>query len=259
MTVAGCKPWTLAFPPIPDSVPETVGFWGPGGEYRNYDSRVAWLDANLPGDRVQRLFAAACASRCLPAWEEKYPDDLRPRETIETAEWLADLKRPTAKDREKLARAASWAAVAAGAAWAAARAAWAAARAARASEAAARAAEAAAWAAEAAEAAGAAMAAWAAGAAARASEAAADRLAQSRILTLTLPLSGWDQRWESDAARGIASSMYDDRAWDRTPILADALQDEGCEHWILDTLRDPRFPDMAFRGLWIVDRLGGKR
>ena len=109
------------------------------------------------------------------------------------------------------------------------------------------------------KAAGAAMAAWAAGAAARASEAAADRLAQSRILTLALPLSGWDQRWESDAARGIAEMMYDDRAWDRAPILADALQDEGCDHWILDTLRDPRFPDMAFRGLWIVDRLGGKR
>lgn len=247
MTDANCKPWTLAFPPIPDSVPETVGLWGPGGEYRNYDSRVAWLDANLPDDRVQRLFAVACASRCLPAWEEKYPDDLRPREAIETAEWFADLARPTEGDRKKLAwaagaaRAAAWAAVvAAGAAGAAeaAEAAWEAV-AAGAARAAVVAARAAAWEA---------VAAWA-----------AERLSQSRILTLTLPLSGWDQRWESDNARGIASAMYDDRAWGRTPILADALQDEGCEHWILDTLRDPRSPNMMFRGVWIVDKLRGTR
>ena len=38
-----------------------------------------------PAEREIRLFACDCAERALHIWEEKYPDDKRPRQAIETA------------------------------------------------------------------------------------------------------------------------------------------------------------------------------
>ena len=90
------------------------------------------------GDRELRLFAADCAEHVLKHFENKYPDDKRPREAIKAARRYA--RRPSARNRELMtaagaaAGAAEWdaAGAAAGdAAWTAARAAeWAAARAA---------------------------------------------------------------------------------------------------------------------------------
>jgi hypothetical protein len=87
-----------------------------------------WLD-----DRQRRLFAADCAERVLPLWEAKYPDDKRPRQTIEVARRYAE-GRATEEERAAAwaaARAAAWAAAwdaARDDAWSAARdAAWAAA------------------------------------------------------------------------------------------------------------------------------------
>ena len=80
-------------------------------------------------DKELRLFACQCARRVLPIFEEKYPEDDRPRKAIKAAEAFA-LGRI---DKAELAKAAAYAAYAADAAYAtyvAARAANAAARAA---------------------------------------------------------------------------------------------------------------------------------
>ena len=88
-------------------------------------------------DKRWRLFACDCAERALPLFEKVYPEDIRPRKSIETARLFANGD----ATREELA--AAWAAAwARAAAWAAARAwaaAWAAARARAGARAAARA------------------------------------------------------------------------------------------------------------------------
>jgi hypothetical protein len=49
-------------------------------------------------------------------------------------------------------------------------------------------------------------------------------------------------------ARGI----YEDRAFDRTPILADALQDAGCDNDdVLNHCRDTTLTHV--RGCWVID------
>ena len=76
--------------------------------------------------KVIRQFAIDCAWRVLHIFEEKYPDDKRPRKALEAAQVY--LNNPTKVNKDKLAAArAAWAAGdAAWAAGAAARAAWAA-------------------------------------------------------------------------------------------------------------------------------------
>ncbi len=65
-----------------------------------------------------------------------------------------------------------------------------------------------------------------------------------------------DPAWLTVDVRMIAKGAYEDRAFDRLPILADALQDAGCENEdILDHLRGNR-PHV--RGCWVVDLLLGK-
>ncbi|WP_246173418.1 hypothetical protein [Limnoglobus roseus] len=62
--------------------------------------------------------------------------------------------------------------------------------------------------------------------------------------------------WLTSAAVGIATGIYDDRAFDRLPILADALQDAGCED--ADILAHCRGDGPHARGCWVVDRVLGK-
>lgn len=38
-----------------------------------------------------------------------------------------------------------------------------------------------------------------------------------------------DPRWLASTVIGIARGIYEENAWDRMPILADALMDEGCQ------------------------------
>jgi len=40
----------------------------------------------------------------------------------------------------------------------------------------------------------------------------------------------FDPAWRTAAAVGLARGIVSDRAFDRMPILADALQDAGCGH-----------------------------
>jgi hypothetical protein len=49
----------------------------------------------------------------------------------------------------------------------------------------------------------------------------------------------------------LAQSIYDDRAFDRMPILADALEDAGCDN--ADILKHCRQPGEHVRGCWVVD------
>ena len=62
--------------------------------------------------------------------------------------------------------------------------------------------------------------------------------------------------WNDGAVRKMAQVIYDDRAFDRLPILADALEDAGCDN--ADILAHCRGPGPHVRGCWVVDLLLGK-
>jgi hypothetical protein len=67
----------------------------------------------------------------------------------------------------------------------------------------------------------------------------------------------FDPRWRTSTAVGLARTMYDDRDFGAMPILADALQDAGCEDAaILNHCRDPH--QVHVRGCWVVDLVLGK-
>src|SRR6516162_6936927 len=58
--------------------------------------------------------------------------------------------------------------------------------------------------------------------------------------------------WLTSTVVALAQGIYDDYAFDRMPILADALQDAGCDNEdILNHCRDPK--QIHVRGCWVVD------
>lgn len=62
--------------------------------------------------------------------------------------------------------------------------------------------------------------------------------------------------WEGGLVTGLARAIDEERAWDRMPILADALEDAGCnESALLDHLRQG---GEHTRGCWVLDLLLGK-
>jgi hypothetical protein len=69
------------------------------------------------------------------------------------------------------------------------------------------------------------------------------------------PLS-FDPAWRTDTAVSLARTMYDRREFGAMPILADALQDAGCESEpILAHCRDPHATHV--RGCWVCDLVLG--
>ena len=63
--------------------------------------------------------------------------------------------------------------------------------------------------------------------------------------------------WRTDTAMSLARQMYESRDFSLMPILADALQDAGCEDEdILAHCRDPQGTHV--RGCWVVDLVLGK-
>jgi len=67
----------------------------------------------------------------------------------------------------------------------------------------------------------------------------------------------FDPSWRSETAVALASAIYEERAFDRMPILADALQEAGCDHAdVLTHCRDPKITHV--RGCWVIDLLLGK-
>jgi hypothetical protein len=62
--------------------------------------------------------------------------------------------------------------------------------------------------------------------------------------------------WLTPDVRALAAALYEDRAFDRLPILADALEEAGCtDATILEHLRGP---GPHARGCWALDRVLAK-
>jgi hypothetical protein len=59
--------------------------------------------------------------------------------------------------------------------------------------------------------------------------------------------------WNDCTVQRMAQQIYDERAWDQMPILADALQDAGCDDG--DILDHCRSDGPHVRGCWVVDAL----
>ncbi len=67
----------------------------------------------------------------------------------------------------------------------------------------------------------------------------------------------FDPAWRTSTAVAIAQGMYDSRDFNAMPILADALQDSGCDNDdILNHCRDEK--QVHVRGCWVVDLVLGK-
>jgi hypothetical protein len=61
--------------------------------------------------------------------------------------------------------------------------------------------------------------------------------------------------WLAPTVLTLANGIYEEKAFDRMPILADALQDAGCDNE--DILNHCRQPGEHVRGCWVVDLLTG--
>jgi hypothetical protein len=67
----------------------------------------------------------------------------------------------------------------------------------------------------------------------------------------------FDAAWRTGTAVAVARGMYESRDFTVMPILADALQDAGCDSDdILNHCRDPHATHV--RGCWVVDLVLGK-
>ncbi|MBN9118666.1 MAG: hypothetical protein J0I06_05840 [Planctomycetes bacterium] len=67
-----------------------------------------------------------------------------------------------------------------------------------------------------------------------------------------------DPAWLTPDVVTLARGIYEEKAFDRMPILADALQDAGCTNEdVLNHSRDPK--QVHVRGCWVVDLLLGKQ
>ncbi|HWG41449.1 MAG TPA: hypothetical protein VN688_01595 [Gemmataceae bacterium] len=62
--------------------------------------------------------------------------------------------------------------------------------------------------------------------------------------------------WNEGTVVKLAKAIYEDRAFDRLPILADALEEAGCQDQ--DILDHCRQPGEHVRGCWVIDLLLGK-
>jgi hypothetical protein len=66
----------------------------------------------------------------------------------------------------------------------------------------------------------------------------------------------FDSRWRTEDVLGLARGIYEDRAFDRLPLLADALMDAGCDDQ--QVLGHCRSEGPHARGCWVVDLALGK-
>jgi hypothetical protein len=62
--------------------------------------------------------------------------------------------------------------------------------------------------------------------------------------------------WQGGEVPKLAQAIYEERAFDRLPVLGDALEEAGCtDRPILDHCRGP---GQHVRGCWVVDLMLGK-
>jgi hypothetical protein len=62
--------------------------------------------------------------------------------------------------------------------------------------------------------------------------------------------------WNAGTVYHIAQAIYEERAFDHLPILADDLEEAGCTN--PDVLNHCRQPGLHIRGCWVVDLVLGK-
>jgi hypothetical protein len=62
--------------------------------------------------------------------------------------------------------------------------------------------------------------------------------------------------WNDRCVGKLAQAIYDEQAFDRLPILADALEEAGCTD--ADILNHCRSGGEHVRGCWVVDLVLGK-
>jgi hypothetical protein len=62
--------------------------------------------------------------------------------------------------------------------------------------------------------------------------------------------------WRTSDTRGLARGIYEDRAFDRMPLLADALMDAGCDDDQI--ISHCRSEGPHVRGCWVVDLILSK-
>jgi hypothetical protein len=70
----------------------------------------------------------------------------------------------------------------------------------------------------------------------------------------TVPL--WEIKWRTESAVAIATYMYETQDFSPMPIMADALQDAGCD--TPEIIKHCRNPGVHTRGCWVVDFVLGK-
>ena len=90
---------------------------------------------------------------------------------------------------------------------------------------------------------------------------AAEKRAQCRLLREIFgnPFRppAFSSEWRTDTAIALARQMYEAREFSAMPILADALQDAGCDNaGVLNHCRDPNATHV--RGCWVLDLVLGK-
>jgi hypothetical protein len=64
-------------------------------------------------------------------------------------------------------------------------------------------------------------------------------------------------RWNAGTVPKLAEAIYEERVFDRLPVLADALEDAGCAD--ADILGHCRSGGEHVRGCWVVDLVLGRR
>jgi hypothetical protein len=65
-----------------------------------------------------------------------------------------------------------------------------------------------------------------------------------------------DPSWRTSAVTALASQMYESRDFANMPILADALEDAGCDN--ADIIAHCHGAGPHVRGCWVVDLVLGK-
>jgi hypothetical protein len=61
----------------------------------------------------------------------------------------------------------------------------------------------------------------------------------------------FNKKWRTETVTALASGIYEERAFDRLPILADALEEAGCDDPPM--LSHLRVPGPHCRGCWVLD------
>lgn len=66
----------------------------------------------------------------------------------------------------------------------------------------------------------------------------------------------FNKKWRTESVTALASGIYADHAFDRLPILADALEEAGCDDPAM--LTHLRGPGPHCRGCWVLDLALGR-